>query len=160
LLFEAEAHVSESGGESGGGVVVEKVVGDSETKLGLIGDAEADGCFGEIEGALVCGASLRNPFSNCRLPQGTTMLELVICGRSVEMGVCVFVPQVWAFAGNARMPPTTKRKNADVRRGIQTMIAAGLVTRALLVEGGLTGGDERGRWVGSMPYETKTLESS
>jgi len=29
LLFEAEAHVSESGGESGGGVVVEKVVGDS-----------------------------------------------------------------------------------------------------------------------------------
>jgi len=88
------------------------------------------------------------------------MLELVICGRSVEMGVCVFVPQVWAFAGNARMPAMTKRKNADVRRGIQTMIAAGLVKRALLVEVGLTGGDERGRRVGSMPYETNTLERS
>jgi hypothetical protein len=53
-----------------------------------------------------------NPFSNCRLPQGTTILELVICGRSVAIGLVASAPQVWAFAWSARIPVMTEKNSA------------------------------------------------
>ena len=126
MLFEADAQVGESVGESGGGVVVDEVVRGDEAKLGFFCDAESDGCFGEIKGALVRWPALPvscNPFSNCRLPHGTTMLELVICGRSVEMEeACALAPHGWAFAWTARVPAMTEH-SANVQRDIQRMIA-------------------------------------
>jgi hypothetical protein len=58
LLFKAEAQISKSGGESGGGVVIEKVVRDRETKLGFAGDSKSHGCFGEIKAVLASIAGL------------------------------------------------------------------------------------------------------
>jgi hypothetical protein len=63
-----------------------------------------------------------NPFSNCRLPQGTTILELVICGRSVAIGLCALVPQLRAFAWRARVPVVTERNSTKLYRSMQKIV--------------------------------------
>ena len=52
LLFEAEAEITQSSGESGCGVVVEEVVRGSKTKLGLVGDSKSHRCLREIVSVL------------------------------------------------------------------------------------------------------------
>jgi hypothetical protein len=54
--------------------------------------------------------------------QGTTILELVICGRSVAIGLFASVPHVWAFAWSASVSPMTEMNSAHVERSMQKIV--------------------------------------
>jgi hypothetical protein len=58
LLFEAQAQIAESIGESGPRVFVIEVVRHPKPKLGFVSDSESHRCLGEIEAPLATAASL------------------------------------------------------------------------------------------------------
>ena len=61
LMFEAHGQITKTGGESGRGVVVKKVVRGRKTELGLAGDSKSHGCLWEIEAAFASIAGLLKP---------------------------------------------------------------------------------------------------
>ena len=77
----------------GGGVVVDEVVRGGEAKLGFFCDAESDGCFGEIKGALACVAGLLKSVLELQASAGDddagTGDLRPICGNGGGNGLCV-----------------------------------------------------------------------
>ena len=51
-----------------------------------------------------------------------TILELVIWGRSVAIGLFALAPQVWALASSARVLVMTEKNSAHRKRGMQKIV--------------------------------------
>ena len=51
-------------------------------------------------------------------------VELVICGRSVDIVLCALAPHFWAFAWTAMIPMMTEKHGIKAKRGMQKIITA------------------------------------
>ena len=60
-MLQAHGQITKTIGESGRGVVVEKVVRGRKTEFGLAGDSKSHGCLWEIKAALASIAGLLKP---------------------------------------------------------------------------------------------------
>jgi hypothetical protein len=122
LLFEAHGQITKTIGESGRGVVVDRVVRGRKTELGLAGDSKSHGCLWEIKAALASIAGLLKPILKLQAAtkdDDTRICDLrPVCGnRGLRIGAASL-----SFRLRARVPVVTERNNTKRNRSMQKIV--------------------------------------
>jgi hypothetical protein len=110
LLLQAEYEITKAIGERGASVVVIEVIGDSDAKLRLAGDAEPYGGFREVVAA---PASVRG------LLEAVLKLQAAAGDNNAGVGD---LRTVWAFAECTAVASRSNNRG-DEREGMEKIIA-------------------------------------
>jgi hypothetical protein len=122
LLFEAHAQITKPVGESGCGVVIEKIVRGRKTKLGFADNSKSHRRLGEIKATLASIASLLKPILKLQAATGdddTRTCDLwPVCGnRALPIDAASLTPCL-----GARIPVVTERNSTKVDRSMQKIV--------------------------------------